>query len=1085
MLTLANLSIRRPRTALAVWAIVAIVLAVLGLGVSRSLSPSIVVVPGSEASRAQTLTEDEFGPSVLVPILLEGHSRALDRQGPQVVVALARRADTRVMSAWSRGATGRSLRPSPGAAMIVASVARSERTMVDRVQEQIERTVAAHTSGDVRASITGQPSLDRALREESIATTRTAMLIALPVLFLLLLVGLRAPLAAAALTVFGGATAFAGLGVMALLGSVVDTDAIAVSLASMTGLALGVGFSLMILDRFHQETGPGRAAAAASAAVATTGRAILFSGTALVVALILATAIAPTPILTSLGIGVLLCSALATGAAVVVMPALLTVFGARMGTAAFPAPVFLSRGWAWLVGRGRWVTRWAVVSGAVATAALALLALPAVSLDTGPPDVSMLPASNPARKSFERVASVMGPGWPTPYNVVVVSDERPITTPALLRKLRAYQHSLARDPRVDSVVGPGVFVSTSRELKALPAGLQDSAKMLKGGKRQLGKLERGLGEAGAGATQLQQGLGAAADGAGQLGAGSGKAGAGAGKLRNGLDQARSGSQRISAGLASALTGARSLKDGAALALTGSQKLSGGLGLASKPVADGLPVFRQLAADVKASSGSVTAARGAADGSVTQLDQALAALGAMSAGKDDPRYAQARQAVEGARGSAAAAASALATADPKLQGATGVSAAAAGQVAELSTGLSRLYSGSRELSAGIAKLRAGNATLAGGIDRLNRGGEDLSVGLTALRDGAGALEAGLTQLTGGAGALQSGLAGGTGPAGQLAAGLGGAQAKVAKFKGDLPSPKELAKLQEQSPGLFDSGYFVLAAIDGAQPGDRNLATFAVNLTRGGNAGQIVVVPAAAASSPATRELGEDLEASADRLAGATGTQVAVGGPAGALADFTSETNASLPLVIPALAFAVALILMLALRAVILPVLVVLFDLLAAAATFGAMTLLFAGDDPVLGGPGYLDPMSIIGIFAAVFGISVVFQVILLARAREHFAEYGDARAALLHGLRRTAAMATGAAAVMIAAVLPFAFGDLLNARQFGIGIAIAIAIEALVVRPVLLPAAVALFGEWSWWPTHGAETADVAQPLTTSTPGVPS
>jgi RND superfamily putative drug exporter len=309
--------------------------------------------------------------------------------------------------------------------------------------------------------------------------------------------------------------------------------------------------------------------------------------------------------------------------------------------------------------------------------------------------------------------------------------------------------------------------------------------------------------------------------------------------------------------------------------------------------------------------------------------------------------------------------------------------------------------------------------------------------------------------------------------------------VVKARAGIPSTKDLEKLRKEAPGLFDSGYFVLAAIDGAQPGDRNLATFAVNLTRGGNAGQIVVVPAQAASSTATRNLGEDLKASADRLASATGTQVAVGGPAGALADFTSETNARLPLVVPALALAVALILMIALRAALLPVLIVLFDLLATAATFGAMTLLFGGDDPVLGGPGYLDPMSIIGIFAAVFGIAVVFQVLLLARAREHFVEHGDARAALLHGLRRTAAMATGAAAVMIAAVLPFAFGDLLNARQFGVGIAVAIALEALIVRPVLLPAAVALFGERCWWPTRGAPSEEPAPPLTTPTPGVQS
>ncbi len=72
MIRLARLSIRRPRAALTFWAIFAVVLSLIGLGVSDSLSPSISVVPGSESSRAQTLAKSEFGPSVLVPILLEG-----------------------------------------------------------------------------------------------------------------------------------------------------------------------------------------------------------------------------------------------------------------------------------------------------------------------------------------------------------------------------------------------------------------------------------------------------------------------------------------------------------------------------------------------------------------------------------------------------------------------------------------------------------------------------------------------------------------------------------------------------------------------------------------------------------------------------------------------------------------------------------------------------------------------------------------------------------------------------------------------------------------------------------------------------
>jgi RND superfamily putative drug exporter len=1066
MLRLAKLSIRFPVHAIVVWAFVAFALTAVGLGVSRSLSPSVTVVPGSESSRAQQLARDEFGPSVLVPILLEGPKAQLDRQGPRLVAALAARRDTRVMSAWSQGETGASLRPSTNAAMIVASVARTERAMVKTVQPQIERLVAQQTAAPVQAHITGQPTLDRALKDEALATTRRAELIAIGVLFALLLIGLRAPVAALLLSAFGALTTLSGIGVMTLLAKLIDTDPIAVALGSIAGLALGVGFGLVMLDRFREEQRLGRreAALAASSAVGSAGRAVLVSGTAMIVALVLAVAIAPTTILMSLGIGVLLCSTLATGAAVVVLPAALTVLGRRVFAFSFPAPGFLARGWDWLVGRGRWVTRGAVVAGAVATAALVALAVPAAGLETGPPDVSMLPASAQARQDFERVATVMGPGWPTPYNVVVVSKTRAITDPALLRDVRNYQKAIAEDVRVDSVVGPGAFVAQARDLQALPAGLKDSAKLLKGGKRDLGRLENGLGQAGAGARKLRAGLGSAAQGAGQLTAGSGAAGSGAGQLRAGLEQARAGAAAVSGGLRAALTGATALKRGSGDALAGAKTLTNGVASASAPVKAGLPVFNGLARDVGSASAAVTSAHGTAQSASGQVASALGALKNMTTGRDDPAYAAALNALSSAQASASSVESALGGVQGKLSGAAGVSAAAAQQVAQLSKGLQQLHTGSSQLSAGIARLSRGNADLASGLSQLSGGGGKLTAGLQQLRDGAAALETGLGQLTSGAGQLQTGLGAGVAPAGQLAGGLNTLEAGVAKFRGQLPSTKDIERLQRESPGLFDSGYFVLAAIQGASPADRALASFAVNVERGGTAGQIVVVPREASSSDATRALASDLRDSAAAFAAKTGTQTAVGGPAGDLADFTSETSARLPFVVGALALAIALVLMAALRTVVLPLVASAFNLLTAAATFGAMALLFGGDDPLLGGPGYLDPMSVIGIFAAIFGIAVTYDVLLLMRTRERLAAGEHVRDAVEHGLRQTAAVATGAAIVMIAVGVPFAFSELANVRQFGVGIAIAVTLSALVVRPVLLPAAAALLGRRGWWPT---------------------
>ena len=119
MLTLARFSIRRPKLALAAWAVIAIALSLIGFGVSKTLSPPISVVPGTQSSQAQQLANAHFGPSQLVPILLQGPSAQLNRQGPPLVAALAKRPYTRVMSAWDGGAVTAELRPHGNDALIV------------------------------------------------------------------------------------------------------------------------------------------------------------------------------------------------------------------------------------------------------------------------------------------------------------------------------------------------------------------------------------------------------------------------------------------------------------------------------------------------------------------------------------------------------------------------------------------------------------------------------------------------------------------------------------------------------------------------------------------------------------------------------------------------------------------------------------------------------------------------------------------------------------------------------------------------------------------------------------------------------
>ncbi|HUA49886.1 MAG TPA: MMPL family transporter [Solirubrobacteraceae bacterium] len=1071
MISIARYSIRRPQASLAAWLVIAIALSMIGLGVASSLSPSVTVVPGSQSARAQRLANAQFGPTQLVPILLEGPKQQLDREGPKLVAALARRPQTRVLSAWDAGTASAGLRPEPTAATIVVSVDRSEKDVVRYDEPQIEGLVGRDITAPVRAYVTGQASIDRALKDAAISNLRRSELIAIGILFLLLLIGLRAPVAALLVTATGAVSTLAGFGLVALLGHVITLDPVGVALGTMTGLALGVAFALLILDRFHREelrpgAHPRDAVTAATADLETMGKAVLIGGTALVLALAIAAVIGPTQLMVSLGTGMLVCAAFATGSAVVVMPAALVLLGRRIDAYSFPAPAPLVRAWSSIVDGGNQVARHAVYAGFAATALLAVLAVPAFALKSGPPDVSQLPSNARARIAFEQVSRVMGPGWATPYSLIVVANNRPITTPALLENLYRFQLEIAKEPMVDSVTGPGAINSTSAQLSTFGPQLKHSAAVSDQSKKNLLQLIQGLGQAGAGSSQLQAGLSDASSGASMLQSGSGQAQSGASQLHAGLVQANAGSTQLKSGLDQALAGATALKNGAGQALHGSSQLEQGIGQAHQGASQSVVALNGLESLTTNTDSAISGVQSRVQSASAALGSADSALGSMTTGRNDPHYGAAVASLQSAAAALAGLTTQLNGAVADASQAKALASGVTKQAPALVKGLAQLQGGASQLEAGIKQLRDGNAELATGITQLSTGGGQLTSGLGQLTAGAGALQIGLGQLTYGAGQLASGLTNGVGPAGQLVTGLGTMQAAVIKARGQIPSTKQLEQLEQQSPGIFNSGYFVLAAVEGAQPSDRNAATFTINLLRGGTAGQIVVVSKYKSNDSRTGALGTHLVAVASRFARVNNVQVAVGGPEGSLGDLTRVTKSRIWLDVIVIAVALTLVLALALRAVLLPAVATLFGLLVAAASFGVLEALFGGSSPVLGGPGYLDPMSIIGIFTVTFGITTTFSAVLLMRTREEFVAGAATPSAVRIALRETGAAATGAGLVMVASLIPFLATSFVNVQQFGIGVAVAVLLDVLLVRPVLLPSAETLLGRFGWWPTSG-------------------
>ena len=103
-----------------------------------------------------------------------------------------------------------------------------------------------------------------------------------------------------------------------------------------------------------------------------------------------------------------------------------------------------------------------------------------------------------------------------------------------------------------------------------------------------------------------------------------------------------------------------------------------------------------------------------------------------------------------------------------------------------------------------------------------------------------------------------------------------------------------------------------------------------------------------------------------------------------------------------------------------------------------------------------------LFAALFGISMDYEVFLVSRMREAWDELPDNARAVAHGLQRTGRVVTAAAAIMVGAFPGFAAGDVTGLQQFGVGLMIAVIIDATVVRAVLLPALMTVLGPYNWW-----------------------
>jgi RND superfamily putative drug exporter len=162
----------------------------------------------------------------------------------------------------------------------------------------------------------------------------------------------------------------------------------------------------------------------------------------------------------------------------------------------------------------------------------------------------------------------------------------------------------------------------------------------------------------------------------------------------------------------------------------------------------------------------------------------------------------------------------------------------------------------------------------------------------------------------------------------------------------------------------------------------------------------------------------------------------------------------------------LVLMAMLRSLLLPLKAVLMNLLSIGAAFGVLVAIFQWGwfDSLLGfeSQGALDTINVPLIFAVVFGLSMDYEVFLMSRIREHYMEHGDNERAVAEGLSSSARTISSAALIMTCVFGVFVLTGVPSIKELGLGCAVAIALDATLVRLILVPAAMKLLGDWNWW-----------------------
>jgi RND superfamily putative drug exporter len=282
------------------------------------------------------------------------------------------------------------------------------------------------------------------------------------------------------------------------------------------------------------------------------------------------------------------------------------------------------------------------------------------------------------------------------------------------------------------------------------------------------------------------------------------------------------------------------------------------------------------------------------------------------------------------------------------------------------------------------------------------------------------------------------------------GVNGPLLIASQFKTPEEAQKVLPGLQKSIGGAAD----VAAVTEPTLSEDKKVAVF-------------TVISKSEPWADETVSLVEDLRD--DVIPGAlegTKAQSFVGGQTAGYIDLANQISNKLPLMIAVVVGLSFLVLLMAFRSILVPIKAAAMNLISVAASYGVVTAVFQlgwGSSLI----GLDHPIPIVSfvpllMFAILFGLSMDYEVFLMTQMKEHYVEYGDERRAVVEGLANTGRVITSAAGIMVCVFASFVLSGDPVVKEFGVGLAVAIAIDSTVVRCLLVPAVMELMGKWAWW-----------------------